>query len=175
MSPALDAAAATAALAPVRAALLDRARAEAEATVRTAQDEAHRTLAEGAAQARALVEQARREGAADAEAALAAERSRTRRRCRGLVLRAQQAAYDALRTTTQEQVATLRDDPEWPAMRARLVARGRHLLGPDAELADAPDGVVARAGARSVELTLSSLAEDRLGGLGSALEQLWVP
>jgi vacuolar-type H+-ATPase subunit E/Vma4 len=175
MSPALDAAAATAALAPVRAALLDRARAEAEATVRTAQAEADRTLAEGAAQARALVDQARREGAADAEAALAAERSRTRRRCRGLVLGAQRAAYDALRTTTQEQVAALRDDTQWPAMRARLVARGRHLLGPDAELAEVPDGVVVRAGTRSADLTLSSLAEDRLEELGPEVGQLWVP
>ena len=60
-------------------------------------------------------------------------------------------------------------------MRARLVARGRLLLGPDAELADAPDGVVARAGTRSVELTLSSLAEDRLAVLGPEVEQLWVP
>ena len=175
MSPALDTAAATAALAPVRAALLARARAEAEAAVRAAQEEANRTLAEGDAQARALVEQGRREGAADAEAALATERSRTRRRCRGLVLRAQRAAYDALRAATQEQVAGLRDDPAWPAMRAGLAVRARHLLGPAAELAEVPDGVVARDGPRSADLTLSSLADARLEGLGPEVEQLWLP
>jgi vacuolar-type H+-ATPase subunit E/Vma4 len=171
----LDTRAAAAALQPVREALLAAAHAEAERTVRAAQEAADHALAEASDRARALVEQGRREGGADADAALTSERSRTHRRARGLVLAAQRAAYDALRAGVQQQVAALPQDPAWPDMREQLAVRARQLLGADAELADVPGGVVARAGSRTVELTVSSLADAELVELGPEVEKLWVP
>lgn len=171
----LDTRAAAAALEPVREALLAAAHAEAERTVRAAQEAADHALAVASDRAQALVEQGRREGGADADAALTSERSRTHRRARGLVLGAQRAAYDALRAGVQQQVAALPQDPVWPAMREQLAVRARQLLGADAELADVPGGVVARSGSRTVELTVSSLADAQLVELGPEVEKLWVP
>jgi len=59
--------------------------------------------------------------------------------------------------------------------RGMLYAFHRLTGRADAELSEAPDGVVARAGTRSADLTLSSLAEDRLEELGPEVGQLWVP
>jgi len=171
----LDARAADAALGPVREALLAAAGAEAERVVRAARDEAAHTVAEASAQAHGVVEQGRREGADDAAAALAAERSRTHRQARALVLDAQRAAYDDLRAAVQQQAMALADDPAWPHLRNRLVAHARRLLGSDAELADVPGGVRAASGSRTVDLTVSSLAEAELVALGPEVEKLWEP
>ncbi len=174
MSADLDAKAADAALAPLREALLAAAGAEADSTVRAAQDAAAHTLAAASAQAQDVVEQARHEGRSDAGAALAAERSRSHRQARALVLAAQRAAYDDLRAAVRQQAAVLPDDPAWPQWRDRLAAHARRLLGTDAELVEVPGGVRARSGSRTVELTVSSLAEAELVALGPEVEKLWV-
>ena len=175
MSGELDVRVADAALEPLREALLAAAGAEAEAVVRGAEDEAARTLAEASARAHDVVEQGRREGRADAGTALAAERSRTHRQARALVLAAQRAAYDDLRGAVQQQATALAEDPAWPDLRERLATCARQLLGSDAELVDVPGGVHARSGSRTVEVTVSSLAEAELLALGPEVEQLWEP
>ncbi len=175
MSGDLDAQAADVALRPLRQALLAAAGAEADRIVRAAQDEAARTLAEASAQAHEVVEQGRREGRSDATAVLAAERSRTHRQARALVLAAQRAAYDDLRAAVRQEATTLPEDTAWPDLRDRLAAHARRLLGPDAELVEVPGGLRARSGSRTVDLTVSSLAEAELVALGPEVEKLWVP
>lgn len=175
MSDVLDAKAATAALAPVREALLARAHAEAEDRVRDAEEAARTGLTRARTEGRAAVETARREGEADAASALAADRSRARRRARSVVLRAQRSAYDALLDAVGTRVRTLADDPAWSVMREELVARARQVLGPDAVVREVPGGVVAEHGPRRAELTLSSLALAHLAALGPDVERLWRP
>ena len=114
-----------------------------------------------------MVEQGRREGRSDAGAALAAERSRTHRQARALVLAAQRAAYDDLRAAVRQQATTLPDDPAWPAT-ARPPRRATHAgcSAPTPSCVEVPGGVRARSGSRTVELTVSSLAEAELVALG---------
>jgi vacuolar-type H+-ATPase subunit E/Vma4 len=175
MSDRLDVPAAAAALGPVREALLARAHAEANELVRAAQSEAEAQVARAETQARAVVDEARREGEADAAAALAAERARARRRARALVLRAQRSVYEALREASRMGALSLQDEPAWPMMRQRLVARARDLLGPEAEIREVPGGITSRQGPRRVDLTVTSLADAHVAALGPEVEKLWLP
>ena len=175
MSDTLDRAAALSALLPVRAALLADAHADAERAVRAAQAAADETMAQARGEARASVEQARAEGEADAVAASAADRGRSRRRARTLVLTAQRTAYDELRAAAHEGVRSLLDDPRWPAMRETLVRRAHDVLGPDATLDVQPDGVVGRKGAQLLDLRLDALADAQIDALGPDVESVWSP
>lgn len=172
----LDVAAATEALAPVRQAMLDRARADADALLEAATAETAQTLQRATSDAASEVSAATETGATEAAAALAGDRARLRRQAREVILRAQRAAYDDLRTEAGAAVRALRDDPDYPAMRARLVSLGRDLLGPSAQVDDAPDGgVLVRVGTRTAVLSLESVLDDVLTEMGPAVQRLWVP
>jgi vacuolar-type H+-ATPase subunit H len=165
-----------AALAPVRTALVAAAQADAAAALAAAEAEATATVAAAEAQAAELVARARAEGAADAEAMLAADRARGGREARRIVLAARRQAYDLLRGRARAGVAALRADPAYPAILERLTARARALLGADAGIAPHPDGgVLASAPGRRCDLSLPALADRAVDSLGPEVERLWTP
>jgi vacuolar-type H+-ATPase subunit E/Vma4 len=159
-------------LAPVRAALLARAHADAARMLAEADADAERVLDEAGTQARELRARARSEGEADAEAVASATRARARRDARATVLRARREAYRELRRRVLEAVPRLRDDPAYPELRDQLVSRARATLGPEATIVEDPaGGIVARSGRRRAAFTLTALAGHVLDQLD--LEGLW--
>ncbi|MCD0484521.1 hypothetical protein LO771_19495 [Streptacidiphilus sp. ASG 303] len=168
-------AAGAAALEPVRAALLAAARAEAAAALAAAEEDAAALLRAARAEAAALLAEARRQGGADGRAERAAALGRARRAARTAELAARRAAWEELHRLTAARVRALPAAAD-PAVRAGLARYARRLLGPGAEVGEAPSGgVVARAPGRRVDLGLDALAARVLAGLGAGAEQLWEP
>ena len=167
---------AVAALEPVRAALLARARADGDARLASADADAETAVAAARVEAAAAVAEARAQGERDAALVRTAERARARRQARAVVLRAQRAAYDELRRRSRAAAARLRTEPEYPALLDRLTALARAELGPAAVVRVHPDGgVVAQAPGRHIDLRLATLAERAVDTLGPEVEALWAP
>lgn len=142
-------------LAPVRAALLAEARAEADRVVAAARRDAAATITAARAQAARIRAEAAGNGAADAAQAAAATRVRARRQARAIELRARRQAYDALHERATGAVTALTGDPGYPAIRAGLVAAARDRLGPDAAIREPPGGgIVAQAPGLRLDLSL---------------------
>jgi erythromycin esterase-like protein len=161
---------------PVRSALRRRAAADAAAVLAAADAEARAVLAAARREAADIRAAARAEGERDAAAVEAAERARARARARAVVLAARRRAYDRLRDRSRAAVRALRADPVYPRLRERLRERVAARLGPGAEIGEHPDGgVLARDGARRVDLGLDVLADLAVDGLGAEVEQLWAP
>ncbi|WP_127783690.1 V-type ATP synthase subunit E family protein [Rhodococcus sp. X156] len=161
-------------LEPVRRAVLDHARAEAETQLAAAREHAAQVDAQARRDAEAVVAAARREGEAEAAALQATARSRARRDAREVVLAARQQAYDDLRAQVRAALPALREDPAFPAWRQRLVAHARQVLGEHARISEPPEGGVrAEADGRLLVLTLDDVAAQVLEGLGSEVEGLW--
>lgn len=161
----------------LRATLLEGAEAEARALLedadRRAAEESERSLTDS----EQLLEAARAEGNASGELQSARALALARAEARRLVLEAKAAVYDEARSRALAAALALRDDPAAyrPVLR-RLEAEARRSLGDGAELElDPPDvgGIRARAGRRSVDLTLPVLVEGCIGSLGPAVEELW--
>jgi hypothetical protein len=164
------------ALAPVREALLERARADADAVLHTAGVQAAAVLAAAHSRAAALVAEGRAEGERDAATVGALRRARAQREARAAVLRAQAAAYAELRRRSRAAVRALRDDPAYPQLLAALRARAEARLGPAATVREHPDGgVVADAPGRRLDASLDALADAALDGLGAEVQRLWAP
>jgi vacuolar-type H+-ATPase subunit E/Vma4 len=162
-------------LAPVRAALLARAGADADRELAAAEADAAQVVAGAQAQAQSTIGEARREGEADAAATSAVAAARTRRQARAVVLTAQREAYEALLTAGRQQVSALRSDQGWPRMRARLREIAMAAVGDGAAVTDTPDGVVAEAGSRRAVLTLDGLADRLADQLSEEVQSLWAP
>ncbi len=159
-------------LAPVRDALLQRARDEVAALVGSAEADADATLTKARQEADDLRAQARAQGEADAEAVLVSARTRARRQARSAVLAAQRDLYDALRRGVHRAASDLRHDPGYDTLRDRLEQRAREVLGPEAEVSEPADGgVVAQAGGRRFVCTLADLADAALAAVD--VEGLW--
>ncbi|GHF07718.1 MULTISPECIES: hypothetical protein [Streptomyces] len=164
------------ALGPVRAELLRTARAEGEAQLARAREEAAAAVREARAAAEEILAAARRRGAADGAAAAAAELAGARRAARHLLLTARRDAYDQLCDCVVQQVRDLRRSTDYPRLRRRLEARARALLGPGASLTEpSGGGVLALAPGRRVDLTLEAVAARALDRLGPEAEDLWTP
>ena len=129
---------------------LARARAEAEARVAGARREAA-----------AVVERARAEGTAEADRAMAVQRMEARRHGRRLVLEAERAAYDRLRSAALEAARRLRADPAYAELLDRLEAAARAQLGPEVQVVRDPPGggVLGEARGRRVDYSLPTLVE----------------
>ncbi|MEU8875949.1 hypothetical protein AB0D24_33320 [Streptomyces javensis] len=167
---------AVAALAPVRAALLRTARDEAQGLLERADREAAALLGEARATARSLLEEGSRQGEQDGAAAARTIRAGARRAARARTLAARREAYEELRRRAFARGRELRDSATYPAARDRLRRRALRLLGPDAEVTEAPDGgVVGRAAGRRAECTLDGLTARALDRLGVEVETLWSP
>lgn len=161
-------------LAPVRDALVARARDDAQAQVRAAQEEAGAAVRAAQQEADAVRAEARAQGEADAEAVLVRARTAARRQAREVVLRAQREVYDDLHQRVRHAVTTLREDPRYPLLLALLEVRARKALGPDAQVREAPEGgVTAESSGRRYVCTLPDLAEAALAAVEPDLEKLW--
>lgn len=165
---------AEAALAPLRAALLVRALADADATLGRARADARSVLADAAARARRVLMDAAEQGRVDGAAAAGARRLRARRTARATVLAARRAVREETRRRVLEGVGALRSAPDYPTLRDGLVALAREVLGPAAEVVEDPaGGVVARVPGRLLDCTLPALAGHAFDRLGPRLEEVW--
>ena len=163
-------------LVAVRASLLARAASDGRRVLDSADADVAARVAE--ARSCAADEVAAAVAAAERDAAVLADetRARARRQARSIVLAAQGCAFDLLRAQARRAVRTLRDDPGYPDLVARLGAAARDRLGTDATVRQHPDGgVLAEAGDRRLALTLDAAADRAVDGLGAAVEELWRP
>jgi vacuolar-type H+-ATPase subunit E/Vma4 len=145
-------------LTSVRDALLQIARADAEAVLADADRETAELLASAEAEVAELLDRARARSREEAAELVAAQHSRMLREARSFELAARRSAYDALVAAAVVAVrARLADDPE---VLAALTARAHAELGPDATVTSSPDGgLVAEADGRRMGLPLTALAE----------------
>jgi vacuolar-type H+-ATPase subunit E/Vma4 len=166
----IDSAATTRALEPLRAALISRAHTEADRIRMAAEEDGRQVLAAAREEADALLASARVQGRADAVALLEVETARARRAARGVVLAAQQAAYDRMCGQAREAVRALLDEP---GCRSRLEAVIRDQLGSQAVVRDLPDGGVLAESpdGRSIDASVAALVERAVAGLHP--ERLW--
>lgn len=161
-------------LRPVREALLAQAREDADRVIAAARAEAAAVLDAAHREADAIRGRARALGQADAEAVLAARRSRTRRAARATVLRAQRDVYDEVHRRVRAAVTAMRDDDAYPGLLARLAAQGRATLGADATVTESSTGgVVCESGGRRAVYTLEALADRALAAQQSGVAELW--
>lgn len=161
-------------LEPVRRALLDRARRDAEAMLAEANAAAADTLRNAGAEARAIRENARLLGELDAESRSRADRARAHQEARRLTLGTQRELYEELRRAALLRAANVRNDPGYPAALERLAARARDALGPGATLSEDPSGgIVAETTGRRVAYTVEALLDEVLASQGARLEGLW--
>lgn len=161
-------------LAPVAAALLDRAHRDADAMLAAADAAAAATLAAARDEAVQLRALALEKGAADGAAVLANERSRAERTARGVVMAARRAADDRLRQAARDAVSDLRSDPSYPRILAGLRARATRERGASAVISEYPrGGIVAEADGTRVEYSLDGLADDVMDRLEAADEWTW--
>lgn len=161
-------------LAPLRDALLNRARQKAAATVAAADEVARATLAEARADAETLLAEARALGEQEADTVLDAQRAQAVRQARAVVLGARRAVFDDLYRQARTTVQELRNDPDYPATLEALSEQLRRELGPEATIREhASGGVVGQQGGRSLAFTLDDLADRIVDRLGGEIEELW--
>lgn len=167
---------AVAALAPVRAALLSAAAAEARDLLERADREAGALIAEARDRARSLLEDARRQGERDGTAAARAIRARARGTARARELATRGRIHEELRSLALARVQEAWDATTRPAAVSLglLRSRARRVLGPDAEVTEAPGGgAVARLADRRADYTLGALTARAVDRLGAEVETLW--
>jgi vacuolar-type H+-ATPase subunit E/Vma4 len=161
---------------PLRRAILEQAQAEADRIRAGAAERAERTVSAAEREGAALAERARADGAALGRLRGARELAAGRRNARTYVLQAERDLYDELRGRAREAVLGLRSDPVYPALLEALAAAARRQLGEDVELEiDCPQagGVRASVAGRSVDYSLTTLADRCLARLGDRIEELW--
>ena len=164
------------ALDPVRAQLLQAARADAEALLAAADDDASAVLADAGAQAAAILAEARSLGEADAAAARDATRARSRRAARARELAARSECWEELGRLVVHGIEDLRRSDSYPRLSARLTAYAHDVLGPDAQVTETPaGGVVAQTAHRRLDCSLTALAHRELERIGVEVEELWAP
>ncbi len=164
------------ALAPLRAELLRRARADADRMCRDAEATAVGAVAAAEARGAEILAAAVARGEADAAEIRAARRSRVRHGIRARELAAQRAVYEDVTRRVTEAVCAWRDEPGYPRLRERLADRARERLGAAAEITEAPGGgIVARGAGRRLDYSLAGFAARAVEGLGDTIVGLWQP
>lgn len=165
-----------AALEPVRTELLRAARADADGLLAEAEAYRARIVANAEARAEAIVDEARRRGREDAADDAASVRRHARRTARADLLATRTELYDELRGRVVAGVRARREEPGYASLVDGMTRRARQLLGPDADITPVPDGgVVATAGGRRVDYSLTAVATRALDGLGGRARELWEP
>lgn len=166
--------AADAALAPVRAALLAAARADAADVLRNAESRRSELLERARRTAEELVADARATGEAAAQASVGVRLAQSRREARSSVLSAQRELYDELRLRCRAAASALTGTAEYEGLRRQLIDKARRELGPEAVVEESPDGgIVASAGTERVDLSLPALADRALDRSGAEVAGLW--
>ena len=160
----------------VQNAALDGASADAHAIQSAARNRAEQTVADARAHAAALL--AERRAAAEALADLEEHErlAQARGDARAIVLRAQRAVLNGATAAARTAAVALIDDPRYERLNEALAAEARQRLagsGP-VQIVTAPNGgLVARAGSRELDYSLSAQVERLLDALGEQLERLW--
>jgi len=159
-----------AALEPLLAALVARAKEAAEAARAAAEEDGRRAVAAARDQSATLLADARAHGEADAAALLQVERARARRVARAVVLQAQRAVYTELREQARQAARQLLADP---TRRERLIAVLRRQLGEQAAIREQPEGgiIAETRDGRSIDASVATLIDQAVADLD--LEQLW--
>lgn len=163
-------------LEPLHAALRAEVDAEVQTRLHEAEADSARLIGEAEQQAHALVKQGRLEGEAAAAKEATRRRAAATRKAREIRLRARQRQVEELERCSREAVLRARDDPRYPELIDRLVARVHEQLGTEVEVEVDPaglGGVIGRRGRASVDYTLPALADRVVAGLGDELERLW--
>jgi vacuolar-type H+-ATPase subunit E/Vma4 len=161
---------------PVRRAIVDDAREEADRMLAELELELGGRIDGARDEAAKILVAARSAGEEEGRLEATRETSRLRTEARMTVLAAERELYDELCARSREATLALREDPGYRELLERLAAAARAALGPDAELeVDPPElgGVRARAGSRSVDYSLPTLSERCIGRLGRRLRRLW--
>jgi vacuolar-type H+-ATPase subunit E/Vma4 len=165
-----------AALAPVRTRILREARMEADRIVERAHAEAAATVRQARRSADEAIALAWARGQADGGQAAAAERSRGREQARSILFGAQREAHEELRGRVLAAVGGLRDEPGYERLLGRLTAMAARAAGPDATITVQPTGgVVARSRSVIVDCTLPKIALLAVDALGGQVRELWTP
>jgi vacuolar-type H+-ATPase subunit E/Vma4 len=154
--------------------LLAAAQEEAADILREAGEEALALLDAARSEADRIRSAAAEEGEATARSQAALRSARARRQAHEAVL----ARRNALRLELQRQVrqcaVALRADPRYPRLVARLTEQSHARLGPEATVAESPQGgVVAEAGSRRLDLSLPVLAARTLEAMTREVGELW--
>ena len=171
-----DRGARAAALAPVRAHMLERAGTEADRIVARARVEAATLVRNARRGADEAVAQAQAQGRADGARVAAAERSRGREQARSIMLGAEREAFEELRRQVLAAVSELRAGPGYRQLLLRLTAMAERAAGPDATVTVQPaGGVVAQSGGVVIDCTLCRLAGLAVDALGGQVRELWTP
>jgi hypothetical protein len=164
------------ALAPVRAAMLRKASAEAAQIVAGARSAADALLEQARQDAAGMIRKAREEGQAQAAPLALAELNRGRREARAAALGAEQRARAELETRIGSAITGLKDEPGYPMLRDRLAMLALQAAGPGAAVSDAPGGgVVARAPGVLVDCSLPRLARRAIDALAPRIADLSAP
>jgi vacuolar-type H+-ATPase subunit H len=168
--------AAEAALGPVRAALLRRAREQAAGITAEARRQAAAALEQAHRDAASQVARAREAGRSQAAQLSAELRAQGRRRARAALLGAQREAYEELRDRVRASMASLRGGPGYALLLERLRHDAGQAAGPGAVLTEAPaGGIIARAPGIVVDCSLPRLADAAVEALGEQVAWLWTP
>jgi vacuolar-type H+-ATPase subunit E/Vma4 len=161
----------------LRATLLEGAEAEARSLLEDAETRAAAEEDRSEADSRRVLEAAVAEGRASGELRSARALALARAEARRLVLEAKADVYEEFRRRALAAAHALRDDEEaYGRVLRGLEAEARRSLGDGAAVElDPPEagGVRARAGKRSVDLTLGVLVERCIASLGPAVQELW--
>lgn len=161
------------ALAPVRAAMLGRASAEAGQLLASARDAAEALLEQARRDAGEMVRKAGEEGRAQAAPLALAELSRGRREARAALLRAEQRAQADVEGRILAAITGLKTEPDYPELRDRLAELALQAAGPGATVTEhRMGGVVARAPGILVDCSLPRLAQQVTEMLGPRIRQL---
>lgn len=162
-----------AALAPVRAAMLRNARERADRIVAEASRAAEALIAQAEQDAGTAVARARAEGAAQAGPVAAAERNRSRRKSRSVALSAERLTHEELAGQIRSAICGLRDGLGYRELRDQLADLAGRAAGPDADVAEHPQGgVTARTAGVVVDCSLPRLAERAIEVLGPQIARL---
>ena len=165
-----------AALEPVRAAMLRRAAAEADAIRATAGQQAAALLAAARRDAETALRRARADGMALAAPLAADEQARGRRAARAALLAAERGIRDEAERRIRAAILGLPDEPGYAELRDRLAVLAQAAAGPGAVVRDHPEGgVIAHAPGVLVDCSLPRLAERVIAALGPRITELCAP
>jgi len=165
---------AVAALAPLRAELLRRARADADRIQRDAAETTAGAVAAATANGEEIIAAALARGESEAAQYRATRLARARRGIRADRLAAERAVFDEMAGRVQDAVCGLRHEPGHERLRCLLADRARAVLGPGATVTEASDGGIAAAGpVTRLDYSLAGFAERAIERAGADVSRLW--
>ena len=172
----MTAAAAQAALEPVRHRLRRDAEEQAARLRTAAREQAAMIVRQAREDAAAELGRSAADAAAAAAPATASELARARAAARATVLAARREAYDDLRMRVRDAVSSLPDQPGYERFIQRITRLAQQAAGPGGQLERPPGGgVVVRSDAMIVDCSLARLADIAIAELGGSIGELWAP